>query len=81
MEEAMLNTGAIREHMEVLGSDGVHVGTVDRMEGPNRIKLTKSDPVSEGTHHFVPVDWVERVDNHVHLKKKSSELLAYWKAA
>ena len=32
----------IKEHMEVIGADGVHVGTVDKMEG-NRIKLTKKD--------------------------------------
>lgn len=30
----------IAEHMEVIGADGVHIGTVDRVEG-NRIKLTK----------------------------------------
>lgn len=32
----------IREHMEVVGADGVHVGTVDKVEG-QRIKLTKAD--------------------------------------
>jgi hypothetical protein len=77
----MLNTNQIREHMEVLGSDGVHVGTVDHMEGASQIKLTKSDPVSEGTHHFVPVDWVDHVDNKVHLNKESDEIMAYFKAA
>jgi hypothetical protein len=81
MEEDMLNTSQIREHMEVLGSDGVHVGMVDHMVGATKIKLTKSDPVSEGTHHFVPVDWVDHIDTHVHLKKESSEILAYFKAA
>jgi len=30
----------IKEHMEVVGADGVHVGTVDKIDG-NRIKLTK----------------------------------------
>jgi hypothetical protein len=30
----------IKEHMEVIGADGVHVGTVDKVEG-RRIKLTK----------------------------------------
>lgn len=30
----------IKEHMEVIGADGVHVGTVDKVEGA-RIKLTK----------------------------------------
>jgi hypothetical protein len=32
----------VKEHMEVIGADGVHVGTVDRLEN-NRIKLTKAD--------------------------------------
>lgn len=29
----MVNLSAIREHAEVIGADGVHVGTVDRVEG------------------------------------------------
>ena len=44
----------IREHMEVIGADGVHVGTVDKIEG-DRIKLTRKD--SQGAHadhhHFI----------------------------
>jgi hypothetical protein len=70
----------IREHMEVIGSDGVHVGMVDRVEGGNRLKLTKSDPLAEGAHHFVPMDWIERVDAHVHLTKPSAEVMSYWKS-
>ena len=42
--------GRIREHMEVVGSDEQHVGTVDRVAG-DRIILTKSDPESGGVHH------------------------------
>jgi uncharacterized protein DUF2171 len=38
----------IKEHMEVIGADGVHVGTVDKVEG-GRIKLTKKD-AGEGSH-------------------------------
>jgi hypothetical protein len=38
----MADANAIREHMEVIGADGVHVGTVDSVDG-DRIKLTKSD--------------------------------------
>jgi hypothetical protein len=74
----MINTQQIREHMEVIGADDVHVGVVDRVEGSD-IKLTKRDALAEGTHHRVPLDWVERVDTHVHLNKDSSELLAMWK--
>jgi hypothetical protein len=75
----MATATQIREHMEVLGSDGVHVGMVDRVEGGTRVKLTKSDPLAEGAHHFVPLDWIERVDEHVHLDKSSSEVMSYWK--
>ena len=58
----MANTQQIREHMEVIGADDVHVGVVDRVEPSNGIKLTRSDPLAEGEHHYVPLDWVERVD-------------------
>ena len=44
----------VREHMEVIGADGVHVGTVDKVDG-DRIKLTKAEhPGShQGHHHFI----------------------------
>ena len=74
-----MHVAGIREHMEVLGADGVHVGVVDRVEAGDRIKLTKSDPLAEGMHHFIEHDWIERVDEHVHLNKDSSELIALWK--
>jgi hypothetical protein len=51
----MQNLSAIREHMEVIGADGVHVGTVDHVQG-DRIKLTRSDSGEghhKGHHHFV----------------------------
>ena len=43
--------GQIREHMEVVGSDEEHVGTVDKVAG-DRIILTKSDPESGGVAPF-----------------------------
>jgi len=67
----------IRAHMEVLGADGQHVGTVDHLEGSNRIKLTKSDS-GDGKHHFIPLDWVDHVDAHVHLKKSSRDATSQW---
>lgn len=52
----------VREHMEVVGSGGGHVGTVDKVEG-GRIKLTKKDdPDGSGAHHhFLPLDAVASV--------------------
>ncbi len=69
----------IREHMEVLGSDGQHVGTVDKVEGEEAIKLTKNDPKADGLHHYIPMDWVDHVDAHVHLKKSSHDARREWK--
>lgn len=54
----------IKEHMEVIGADGVHVGTVDRVEN-NRIKLTKADSGEgshKGHHHFIDLGLVAEVE-------------------
>jgi hypothetical protein len=53
--------GQIREHMEVVGSDDQHVGTVDRVAG-DRIILTKSDPESGGVHHSLSCSDLDRID-------------------
>jgi hypothetical protein len=77
----MTETAKIKEHMEVLASDGQHVGTVDHMDGMNRIKLAKNDPKAGGKHHFIPADWIDHVDAHVHLKKSSQEVMSQWQSA
>jgi hypothetical protein len=77
----MINPSEIKEHMEVLGSDGEHVGTVDHMEGASNIKLTKGDDKSGGQHHLIPVDWVEKIDQQVHLKKPGKDAKAEWRTA
>ena len=53
----------IREHMEVIGADGAHIGTVDRVEG-NRIKLIRRDSGigHEEHHHFIPEGLVAEVE-------------------
>ena len=77
----MFNKTDIKEHMEVLGSDGQHVGTVDYLEGSSDIKLTKSDPTSGGQHHLVPLAWVDHVDKHVHLNRSSTDVQTRWRTA
>ena len=59
----MANASQIREHMDVVGSDGQHVGTVDKVEG-DRIKLTKNDPQAQGQHRYIPLDMVESVQQN-----------------
>jgi hypothetical protein len=56
----------IKEHMDVIGADGVHIGTVDRMEG-GRIKLTKKDSGEgshKGHHHFIDKSLVAGVEGN-----------------
>ncbi len=77
----MMENMNIRDHMEVLGSDGKHVGTVDHMEGTERIKLAKNDPKAEGMHHFIPVGWVDHVHSKAHLNKSPDFATTQWQGA
>ena len=77
----MVKSEDIKEHMEVIGADGVHVGTVDHLDGTDKIKLAKSDPKAGGKHHFIPLKWVERVDAHVHLDKPAKDAMTQWQTA
>lgn len=63
----MVDTTQIQEHMEVVDADGVHVGTVDHLDG-DRIKLTKTDsPQTEdgqgAKHHYISVGLVAGIDD------------------
>lgn len=78
----MTKTYEVDVHMEVVGSDGKHVGIVDHLEGVDKIKLTKGDSTAAGAHHFILQDWVDRVaDGKVHLNKPAAEAMAQWEAA
>ena len=58
----------IKEHMEIVDTQGMHVGTVDKVQD-DAIKLTKSDSADD-MHHFVSLDDVDRLDdNRVYLKE------------
>ena len=60
----------IKEHMEVADASGNHVGTVDDTQD-DKIKLTKSDS-NDGTHHFISLDDVDRIDdNRIYLKQSA----------
>ena len=64
----------IKEHMAVVGSDGGHVGTVDKVED-DRIKLTKQDDPSGRAlhHHYLPVSSIASVqDGEVRLNMEAA---------
>ena len=61
----MADLSQIQEHAEVIGADGGHVGTVDKVDG-NRIKLTKKDSGEgshEGHHHYISGGLVAGIEN------------------
>ena len=63
----MVDATQIQEHAEIIGADGVHVGTVDHVDG-DRIKLTKNDsPQSEdgqgAKHHYISLGLVAEVED------------------
>ena len=66
----MTDLSQIKEHMEVIGADGVHVGTVDKVDG-NRIKLTKADSgagfeggAHSGHHHYISQGLIADVEGN-----------------
>jgi hypothetical protein len=69
---------SVAEHMEVVGSDGEHIGTVDKVRG-DRIVLTKSDPDAGGRHHSIPSRWIDSVDDKVKLRKTADEAKSHWR--
>lgn len=58
-----MNASDIKEHMEVVGADGVHVGTVDCVE-MGRIVLAKHDGAHGQLKHHrsLPIDLVADID-------------------
>lgn len=59
----MIDVSTIEKHMEVVGSDGQHVGTVDCIG----IKTTKSDSIAKDQHHFLKAE-----ENRIGERRKGS---------
>lgn len=66
----------IADRMDVIACCGKTIGVVDHVEGKT-IKLTKKDS-PDGEHHFIPTEWVDHVDTHVHLSKNSMDAEKAW---
>ena len=69
-----IDTSKIVEHMDVIAADGERIGKVDHMQD-GRIKLAKTSS-PDGQHHFVPLAWIDHLDQHVHLNKTLSDIRA-----
>lgn len=76
----MVDTAKIKEHFEVIGADGVHVGTVDHVEG-DRIKLTKNESgerAHHNHHHYISLGLVADVEgNKVRLSANADVAITF----
>lgn len=68
----------VREHQEVVGSDGEHVGKVDHVRG-DRIILAKNDQSAGGRHHSIPCGWIREVGDTVVLNRSAADAQKAWK--
>lgn len=73
----MINASDIREHMEVVGADGRHVGRVDQVKGM-QIELAKLDLETKARHRLIPLSWVESIDDKVHLSLNQEDAERRW---
>lgn len=67
-------TDRISERMDVLGSDGVLVGTVSRVEG-DQLWIVPAEG-GDGRQHYLPLTAVDRVDDRVHLAMPAAGVAA-----
>ncbi len=67
----------IEEHMEVVGSDGEHVGIVDHLQD-GKLKLTKHDSNADGVHHFIELSTIANIDSYVTLNITSADAQKGW---
>ena len=68
----------IRGRMEVVGSDGDHIGIVDKVVG-NRIDVAKDGSAPDGAHQTPPLTAVTSVDNKVHLDRSARTAAQDWR--
>ncbi len=75
----MVQPSDIHPHMEIVGSDGHHVGKVDHVVGDD-IQLSKLDLGAGLKHHMAPLAWVDRVEgDQVWLNRTRDAAKAAWK--
>lgn len=76
----MVDLAKIKQHYEVIGADGVHVGTVAHVEG-DRIKLTKNDAEDRARHphnHYISVGLVADIEgNKVRLSANADVAITF----
>lgn len=70
----MIDKDQIKPHMPVVGSNDQALGMVDHIQGDS-LKLTRDNT---GKHHLIPLDWIDRIDDKVHVNRSADEVKQKW---
>lgn len=74
----MVDQSLIKEGMPVVCSEDGQFAVVDHLEGAKSIKLNKDE---KGQHHFIPLSWVTKVDDKVHVDRTGDQAMRDWATA
>lgn len=74
----MINSNQIKQNFVVVGAMNEPFGAVDQMEGMESIRLKKDE---KGEIHFIPLSWVAKVDDKVHLNRSAESAKKEWLTA
>lgn len=71
----MVKPNQIKPDAPVVCSEDGQFAVVDHMQGTESIKLKKDD---KGQHHFIPLSWVTKVDDKVHVDRPGDQAMREW---
>ncbi|MEO7330960.1 MAG: DUF2171 domain-containing protein [Minicystis sp.] len=71
----MISATQIKPHTPVVCSEDGQFAVVDHMEGTSTIKLAKD---KTGQHHYIPMSWVTKVDDKVHVDRPGDQAMRDW---
>lgn len=74
----VINANQIKPNTPVVCSNNGQFAIVDHMEGTDTIKLNKD---ATGQHHYIPLSWVKKVDDKVHVDRPGDQAMREWKTA
>jgi hypothetical protein len=75
LEQKSTTKKDVKPNTPVVCSNDGQFATVDKMEGTDAIKLK---PDSKGVVHYIPMNWVTKVDDKVHVDRPGEQAMREW---
>jgi len=70
-----LDSRQIRPNLPVVCSNGIRLGIVERVERADFIRLAQDE---KGQHHYIPLSWVTKIDDEVHVDRSREQAIREW---